>query len=756
MLGKQSITKNVSFTKNVIQGAIIWFLGWLILAGVEIAFRVFNWVPLAVSVPLLILALYTVVGIVAGGVLGFLSSLVLKSLGKRVQHITLMRFFMASCVTTIIFFYGGIIAYEKILLHASDTLRMAGIIGFLICSPVVLILVYYVLRRCATGVSLFASFCALSLSSTVLLVGIVFVNEILLPGRLFIFPVRDIVINIGFLFSCITLYYLLSRSFNFLSSWWKGVSNRFFFRTGVIGMLALVLILGVIWYVFSSLPLRKPADVLHDKPNVILITMDTTRADHLSCYGYHRKTTPYLDQFAQESVLFTNAYAPSSWTLPSHASIFTGMYPAKHGSRVNADFTRYLLDRYGNALKGSTGIDTQGFAEQSVMYLGEENITLAELLSAEGYATAGIISGPWCLKKFGLAQGFEFYDETLYNPDYDATYFALFKIIGIFTSPLDLVTRYGIVNWGKTAFQVNEVAISWLKRNYTRPFLLFLNYYDPHHHYSPPVPFDRIFFDGDTTIIEGFKNPEGTLGMIKGQRRLIHAVMSQEHTLSPAEKDLLVSLYDGEIRYLDHYLNNLFETLKKLNIYDNSMIIVTSDHGELFGNHGIMTHGFSLYEEELKIPLIIKYPSSKPLTGVMADSASLVDVLPTVVSTLGLSLPEGVQGKTLPAKNRPIIAESYNNWRKILLYGNRFNRDLRVIFEGSFKYIWGSNGCELYDIEEDPREDNNLIEEMPGRARSMQAMLDEWLNSFSPVISRKFTAIDKATEESLRALGYLP
>jgi len=186
------------------------------------------------------------------------------------------------------------------------------------------------------------------------------------------------------------------------------------------------------------------------------------------------------------------------------------------------------------------------------------------------------------------------------------------------------------------------------------------------------------------------------------------------------------------------------------------MIIITSDHGESFGNHDIMTHGFSLYQEEIRVPLIIKFPSSKPYTGIVEDPVSLVDVLPTTLSTLELSLPEDVQGKVLPAQERPIIAESYNNWRKILLYGNRFNRDLRVIIEGAFKYIWGTNGCELYNIESDPREQHNLIEEMPDKARAMEAMLDDWLNSFTPVSSHKFTTIDKETEESLRALGYLP
>jgi len=303
---------------------------------------------------------------------------------------------------------------------------------------------------------------------------------------------------------------------------------------------------------------------------------------------------------------------------------------------------------------------------------------------------------------------------------------------------------------------VNKVAINWLEQHYTHPFFPFLNYFDPHIPYSPPVPYNSCFSRGDEELIENFNNPEGTIGVVKGQRRLMYAVLSQEHTLSEAERDTLVSLYDGEIRYLDYYLQRLFQTLKRLNVYDNSMIVITSDHGESFGSHDIMTHGYSLYQEELKVPLIIKYPSSQSLKGIVEDPVSLVDILPTIVSTLGFSLPEGVQGKTMPGKGRPIIAESYNNWEKILLYGNRFNRDLRALYDGPFKYIWGSNGCELYNIEDDPQELNNLIEEMPEHAREMQTLLDKWLNSFTPMASSKFTKIDKTTEESLRALGYLP
>ena len=363
---------------------MIWSFGWLMFAGVEIISRIFNWLPLPSPIPLLMLVLYAGLGVVAGGTVGILSFLVLRSLGKRVQHITMMRFFMASCITTVVLFYGGMLAYEKLLLHTSGPVLIAGILGYILLSLVLFILLCLVFRRSFTCVTLLSSFCTLVLSIDVFMVGIVYVNEILLPGRVLAFFFRDVVVNLGFLFSCITLYFLLSVSLNFFFSRWLAVNNRLSLRARWIGVFVLILFLGGLWYTVSSMPFRRPSAVLHDKPNVILITMDTTRADHLSCYGYHRKTTPYLDQFAQESVLFTNSYTPSSWTLPAHASIFTGMYPAKHGARVNADFTRYLLDRYGTALKGSTGIDTQGFAEQSVMYLGEENITLAELLSAAG------------------------------------------------------------------------------------------------------------------------------------------------------------------------------------------------------------------------------------------------------------------------------------------------------------------------------------------------------------------------------------
>lgn len=756
MIKMQDGLEKVSVYKGMVRGMLIWFVGWSIFAAIEIAFAHLTWQPLASQVLLLILVLYSGLGIVGGGVLGLFYAAMFKAMGKKTQHSLLLRFLMVSCIVAIILFYGSMAAYEKFFLHASGLTYVAGLIGFILFLCLFSRALYLFFGRMKDALFLLPSFLALSLSIDTFMVGVVYVNEILLPGRIFVFPLRDMIINCGILTSCLALYFLSNAGFIFLGKRYSMMRPRR--KRGaavmVFGISMTVLVAGL-WYGSSHSTSGAPAAVAHEKTNVIVITMDTTRFDHLSCYGYHRETTPYLDGFAKESVLFKNAYSPSPWTLPAHASILTGMYPAKHGARDNADFTRYLLQRYGNELSGSLSLDVPGFAGQTVLSLADENTTIAELLSAQGYKTAGIISGPWCMKKFGIGQGFDFFDDTLYNPDFDLACFTIAKIVAGFTSPLDLITEYGIEDWGKSAPQVNDRALHWLENNYTHPFFLFLNYFDPHHPYSPPRHFREADTRNSENVLEKFNNPAGEPGLIKGQRRLLHAVLSKKHTLSESERAALLSLYDSEIRYLDYHLHRLFETLKRLNVYDRTMIVVTSDHGESFGEHDIMTHGFSLYEGELKVPLVIKYPSSQSRRGVVEDPVSLVDILPTIMSSLGFALPEGVQGRPWPARGRPLIAESYNNWEKILLYGNRFNRDLKALYDGHFKYIWGTNGCELYEIYNDPKELNNLVEEMPERVTEMQAALDEWLKSFTPETSRNVTTIDKSTEESLRSLGYL-
>jgi arylsulfatase A-like enzyme len=231
------------------------------------------------------------------------------------------------------------------------------------------------------------------------------------------------------------------------------------------------------------------------------------------------------------------------------------------------------------------------------------------------------------------------------------------------------------------------------------------------------------------------------------------AVIAGSHHLTFEEKELFVSRYDGEIRYLDHCLGLLLEKLKALKVYDNTLIIITSDHGEAFGEHSLVSHGRTLYEEMLHVPLIIKNPSASPGRGVIEKRVSLVDLFPTILSCPDYPVPAGIDGETLAGSDHPIIAEWYYKWWD----PEKYKRNLRAVYRQKEKYIRASHGLnELYDLGKDPGEKENLIQKSPQQARAIQGILDTWLNSFEPPSTKGAAMkINKSTEEKLRALGYV-
>ena len=208
---------------------------------------------------------------------------------------------------------------------------------------------------------------------------------------------------------------------------------------------------------------------------------------------------------------------------------------------------------------------------------------------------------------------------------------------------------------------------------------------------------------------------------------------------------------------MDYHLGKIFEKLKELKIYDNTMIIITSDHGEFFGEHECWTHGYELYQEVLKVPLIIKYPSNYVKTGVYQERVSLVDIMPTILYVLGLPIPKEVQGAVLFGGESKVMAEVYRHaYRSIPEWEVKFARDLKTLYLGNYKYIKDMNGqSELYDVVNDPRELRNLINIMPEEAEKMELKITEWLPYVESHSPKKEVKLDKATEETLRALGYL-
>ena len=328
----------ITITRLVLISTLIWSGGFLIFVLIEGILRLQKG-----SSPWPVMMLFTIllycicgigVGAVFGGVLGFLRKL-FKSLR---QNVDLVPFVMSCCIGLLVFLFAGIFVnkqYEALFSNLSVAWISLALCFFGLFS---LITFYTIFARIVDQRRLFASYCALSIALyTFMIVGL-YINEHVLSGSFSAIDLRGVVVNISMAMGSISLYLIMYYLFAFISKR-VGTIPRLRSLTPAMGVIFLLLLVGVALYSIMGSPSQEhvfnPSERTDDNPNIILITMDTTRADHLSCYGYHKKTTPNLDALAEESVIFTNAYATSPWTLPSHASIFTGMYPAKHGSHYD-------------------------------------------------------------------------------------------------------------------------------------------------------------------------------------------------------------------------------------------------------------------------------------------------------------------------------------------------------------------------------------------------------------------------------------
>jgi len=420
------------------------------------------------------------------------------------------------------------------------------------------------------------------------------------------------------------------------------------------------------------------------RPPVVLLSLDTTRVDHLGCYGYARPTSPHLDRLAAESVLYTHAVATSSWTLPSHASLFTGKLTTSHGARYDPEGP---LDLAG-VIEGP-----REWRRYRARPLPETEHTLAEILREAGYATGAVVGGPWLKRPFGLAQGFDYYDD-------------------------DHITTTD----GRRAESVTDAALRWVERSPGRERFLFLNYYDPHGPYSPPEPFLSRFLAPGIRPSEGM--PEG------GE---------------------LAARYDAEVLYMDHQIGRLLEGLRAADIYDDALIVVTADHGELLGEQGRVGHGQHLTEPEIHIPFFVKHPRGRGAGQRAGRPVQLTDVLPIVARAVGLPVPAGIQGGPPPVTGHPVVAEVYP------LAFDGPEGDWRALFDGAWKFLWNSKGKHaLYDLARDPDERENLVGRETERARRMAGLLDKYLASLPrPGAAGPARELDAATREALKALGYV-
>lgn len=369
------------------------------------------------------------------------------------------------------------------------------------------------------------------------------------------------------------------------------------------------------------------------KPNILLIVLDAVRKDHIPAYGYEKGSTPTLDAFSEIATRYEEAIAPAAWTPPSHASMFTGQYPSHHGV---------------------VGRKPQYEPEQP---------HVAEALSEAGYSTLGFSNSYHTSKARGFDRGFDYYHDIRDLPQIKGRWFEPSR------SFAKLVVNYYRNGHDISAFQLDK--FERVLRADHEPFFGFINLNSAHSPYNPPDEFKREFearFDSWETVDETAARNVGNRDGYK--------YMMGEIEMGDAEWDLLKCWYDGEIAYLDRLLGQFFETLRERGVFEDTMVVVTADHGESFGEDGLAYHKFSLGEQLVNVPLLVKWPG-QDTKKVSDELVSLTDLVPTFLDVADAPQPTVSDGRSLVSDPEPeaVFAE----------FGHPYEGTLRNLVDAMFE-----------------------------------------------------------------------
>lgn len=474
------------------------------------------------------------------------------------------------------------------------------------------------------------------------------------------------------------------------------------------GFAALALLLVMVLTCGSCLFRQSPS-----RYNVVLITIDALRPDHLSSYGYERETSPSLDRLAREGVIFRRHITACSGTTGSMSALMTGKYPSYENL-----IGKNLEDRFNMHLHGFARFYPDGRSRPG---LPDEVTMMAEILKEKGLVTAGFVSNPYLKKEFNFNQGFDVYEE--------------FSVEDYAPYP--------------RAEKINGHVVSWLKKNVSRRFFLFIHYMDAHYPYNPPGDYRKLFpFRKPADI------PMRQLGDIWAEQ--------ENYRLLEEIRECEIALYDAEIRYVDNEIGRLLNEFEKAGILKRTIFIITSDHGDEFLEHGQTLHRGTLYDELVKIPLILYCPSALPRGKAIEWLTRSVDVLPTVLELLTLPKPDSLDGTSLVSVIDGSAADDVSE----AYMANLTNQGLRT---KKWKFIRDhfADTIELYDLESDPKEAVNLVESQKQITEDMFARLQIYNEAFAKehtVLMRRGTSgdsssedvqIDNETLKQLKALGYI-
>lgn len=445
------------------------------------------------------------------------------------------------------------------------------------------------------------------------------------------------------------------------------------------------------------------------RPNLVLVSIDSLRHDHLHAYGYPRETSPTLDRLAREGVRFESAVTTTSWTLPAHAAMFTGLYDSSHG----------LVDNGQRLAAGLT--------------------TLAERLAQVGYHTAGFFGGPYLHPSFGLGDGFEVWQSCMTAVPVDLPDAALRE-----ESRAPKARSHGDVTGPRTL----EAVTRWAEeRPKERPFFLFLHLWDVHYDFIPPPPYDRLFdpdYEGSITGVDFMGNPAVSAAM------------------KPRDREHLIALYDGEIRFTDEILGEILGVLRERGLLEDALVAVTADHGEEFFEHGGKGHQKTLFDEVVRVPLILHWPGRLPAGRVVTDQVRTIDLAPSLLAAAGVPVPSAMQGRDL----LPLARGESLPPRAALLELYADGRDQRALRTPELKvYAPGRvRGRALpdfaYDLAQDPRE--RAARKRGSDARFEAAFAELEATRAAAIALRAqvgggatAAGVDGELRERLRGLGYV-
>jgi len=492
-----------------------------------------------------------------------------------------------------------------------------------------------------------------------------------------------------------------------------------------------------------------------DRPNILLVVLDAVRTDHVSCYGYGQETTPNIDALAGEGTTFGNAFSPSIWTPTAHGAVFTGRYPSHAGTYTGS------------------------------LSLPDDMPVLPEILAEHGYEGFATSSGLHIRSDRGYDRGLDEFVET-YRIQPDREFLSKFLSDGAFRRQTVFSATRGPDD--KTLYKFDRLR-SWMDDRIAadEPFFGFVNCKTAHQPWNPPRPYTSMFGDRELSRppYEFIERAMMALGR-RGQRvdgidmdRIErvqdgHPVIAGEMELSEEEWDLIRAWYDGAIRYLDRRVGQLVDHLKEQGVFEDTLLVVTSDHGDQFGDHGLSGHMFALYDTLLRVPLVVSPPGGAAGADRIDSQVTLVDLFPTFLEAAGIDgadhgydypLTESLfdledrryHDYTFAEYARPTrtidTVERHHPEFDAAAMG--FDRSLQSVRSDEYKLIAGSDGeRELYRWREDPGETEDLSAERPDVVAELEAVIDDSLGTFEEG-GRGEEVTDEALREQLEHMGYL-